>query len=264
MTRLMNSGTFQEAFGNKFNSAKSKSVFRFPTSGGDGQSSVFAGGYAAQEPSIKAPSSYASGISNLALPTFQAQSTWQNPENVYGTTLSSLTQARIAELAAQRQQGGGTQGGTGGGGSWGSGTGRGLGLSAYGYKGKTGTPDLRGTGTAGLQQPFSDALDTMFADMERQGLGRPSISSGFRSYEGQVAAAKKYASQPGRAATPGRSVHGLGLAADLGLSTAQYNWMKRNSARYGILNLPSESWHWQYDPARWVNRGATASRQVLA
>jgi hypothetical protein len=257
----MNSGTFQEAFGNKFNSAKSRSVYRFPTSGGDGQTSVFAGGYAAQAPSIKAPSSYASNISNLALPTFQAQSTWQNPENVYGTTLSSLTEARIAELRSSGQQGGGTRNG----GSWGSGTGRGLGLSAYGYNGKTGTPDLRGTGTAGLQQPFSDALDTMFADMERQGLGRPSITDGFRSYEGQVQAKAKWTKKgkPNMAATPGRSVHGLGLAADLGLTTAQYNWMKRNAARYGILNLPSETWHWQFDPARWVNRGATASRQVL-
>jgi hypothetical protein len=43
----------------------------------------------------------------------------------------------------------------------------------------------------------------------------------------------------------------LGLAADLGLNKAQYQWMLRNSGEFGIVNLPSESWHWQMDPSRW-------------
>jgi LAS superfamily LD-carboxypeptidase LdcB len=47
------------------------------------------------------------------------------------------------------------------------------------------------------------------------------------------------------AATPGRSQHGLGLAADLSLSKSQQKWLEANGAKYGIRRLASESWHWQ-------------------
>jgi LAS superfamily LD-carboxypeptidase LdcB len=124
----------------------------------------------------------------------------------------------------------------------------GLQPSAYGFHGTTGDASLRGKGARGMQSVFANNLSTMFSAMQAAGLGRPSISDGFRSYAGQVTAKAKKGKL---AATPGNSVHGLGLAADLGLNKAQYQWMLRNSREFGIVNLPSESWHWQMDPSRW-------------
>lgn len=52
-------------------------------------------------------------------------------------------------------------------------------------------------------------------------------------------------------AIPGRSLHERGLAIDFhvnGRSVAstdpQFAWLSRNAAKYGLYNLPSESWHW--------------------
>jgi hypothetical protein len=36
--------------------------------------------------------------------------------------------------------------------------------------------------------------------------------------------------------------------ADLGLTDKQFKWLKANGAKYGLINLPSESWHWQLSP----------------
>jgi D-alanyl-D-alanine carboxypeptidase len=53
-------------------------------------------------------------------------------------------------------------------------------------------------------------------------------------------------------AIPGRSLHELGLAVDLtsGKKTindrksAAFIWLVANAGRYGLVNLPSEPWHW--------------------
>jgi len=53
-------------------------------------------------------------------------------------------------------------------------------------------------------------------------------------------------------AIPGRSLHELGLAIDLssGQKTitdrkgAAFIWLTANAGRYGLVNLPSEPWHW--------------------
>lgn len=49
-------------------------------------------------------------------------------------------------------------------------------------------------------------------------------------------------------ARPGRSMHERGLAIDFAAcstrSTPCYQWLSRNAARFGLLNLPSEPWHW--------------------
>ena len=260
--RLLNKTTYGDTFG-KRDPFKQKSVYRFPGMGGDGQATVSAGG---GYPSPVTPSLITSGISNLNVPTFQATDTWKPAENSYQSILDAMT-------AAQRQQTPGNQMSPNDGymmrkgGGWGQGTGQGLGLAAYGYKGTTGLPEHRGTGMLGTQQVFSDALSAMFAEMKKAGIRPPDIGSGFRSYEGQVAAAKKYANQPGRAARPGTSLHGLGLAIDTSNLTNQaYAWMKQNAHRYNIVNLPSERWHWQFSASAWTrqNKTASASRQVRA
>lgn len=69
-----------------------------------------------------------------------------------------------------------------------------------------------------------------------------------RTYQG-----RRWGQKPGkpRAATPGKSNHGLGITVDIA-PTAIQQWMKRNAARYGWVNdVPSEPWHWSYkNPAR--------------
>ena len=90
-------------------------------------------------------------------------------------------------------------------------------------------------------------------------------TQGCRSYDSQVATAKKYANQKGRAATPGNSKHGFGIASDVtfyknktqkcGSSRTYSNcpgmkWAHENASKYGLtfplLNASyKEDWHIQ-------------------
>jgi hypothetical protein len=95
--------------------------------------------------------------------------------------------------------------------------------------------------------------------------GAPLSGSGWRSYESQVDLRIKncggnttynvyqkpsnQCSPP--TAIPGRSMHERGLAIDftqngrtLTTGSPGYKWLVANAARYGLYNLPSESWHW--------------------
>jgi LAS superfamily LD-carboxypeptidase LdcB len=53
-------------------------------------------------------------------------------------------------------------------------------------------------------------------------------------------------------APPGRSQHERGLAIDFtcnggiigSRSSPCYRWLASNAGRYGLINLPSEPWHW--------------------
>lgn len=70
----------------------------------------------------------------------------------------------------------------------------------------------------------------------QQRFGRPiSITDAYRSLSEQVAVKK---AKPDLAATPGTSLHGLGIAVDLGggiqnFNTQQHQWMRANAAKYG-------------------------------
>lgn len=64
-----------------------------------------------------------------------------------------------------------------------------------------------------------------------------------RTYQG-----RRWGQKPGqpRAATPGKSNHGLGISIDIAPAEIQ-QWMKRNAGRFGWENdVPSEPWHWSY------------------
>jgi D-alanyl-D-alanine carboxypeptidase len=53
-------------------------------------------------------------------------------------------------------------------------------------------------------------------------------------------------------AIPGRSLHEIGLALDLtsgrrtisDRNSTAFKWLAANAGRYGLVNLPSEPWHW--------------------
>lgn len=98
-----------------------------------------------------------------------------------------------------------------------------------------------------------------------------SITDSYRSYDEQVLLKQQ---KPTLAATPGTSIHGWGLAADLGgginvFGSAQHNWMRTNANRFGWYHpawaqfygsLP-EPWHWEYAGA--VASGDPAHARAL-
>lgn len=138
---------------------------------------------------------------------------------------------------AQATQGGGKSGG--------------MGLASYGYSGNSGVAGTKGKSPYGFQTPMWQALGQANAALKAAGLGTFGITDGWRSLQAQVDVKKR---KGNLAATPGRSVHGIGLAADLKLTSKQYKWLKANGAKFGLVNLPSESWHWQMNPALWKGR----------
>lgn len=110
---------------------------------------------------------------------------------------------------------------------------------------------------------IADNLDRMLSAADGDGVSFG--GQGYRSSEGQAAARRrncgssdydvyqKPASQCSPpTARPGQSMHEQGLAIDFtyngalirGRSGAGYQWLKNNAARFGLYNLPSESWHW--------------------
>jgi LAS superfamily LD-carboxypeptidase LdcB len=51
-------------------------------------------------------------------------------------------------------------------------------------------------------------------------------------------------------AIPGTSRHEYGLAIDFSSmtsSSAGFQWLKANAAKYHFYNLPSEPWHWSWN-----------------
>jgi LAS superfamily LD-carboxypeptidase LdcB len=121
----------------------------------------------------------------------------------------------------------------------------------------------------------------MAAEAAQAGIIITGVSNGYRSYEQQERLfLVRYLSKPtGRipevtrrwklrrwylrkgkspSATPGTSPHGWGLAQDIEVPRATYNWMCANAPRYGFyLQGPSklkngkpnpefEAWHWQF------------------
>jgi|GEM_PF-2073217 len=79
----------------------------------------------------------------------------------------------------------------------------------------------------------------------------PSDSTTYRTYDQQVYYWNLYQSGQGaKAARPGTSNHGWGLAADIsvgGYGSTQYNWLNANAPGYGFNDTVSgESWHWEY------------------
>lgn len=76
------------------------------------------------------------------------------------------------------------------------------------------------------------------------------VTDSYRDYPSQV---RTKAAKGRMAATPGTSNHGWGLAADIGLNEAQYQWMRANAPKYGWDNPPwarpggskVEKWHWE-------------------
>jgi hypothetical protein len=85
---------------------------------------------------------------------------------------------------------------------------------------------------------------------------RQCVTSSYRSYAGQV---DVYRRKPSLAAVPGTSLHGRGLALDLGCGAERfgsdaYLWLKANAGQFGFVHpawaepggSKPEPWHWEY------------------
>ena len=123
-----------------------------------------------------------------------------------------------------------------------------------------------------LMADASDAFDQLMALFDKTnfpGKQKISFTDGYRSYERQEALYRRYGS--GRAARPGTSNHGWGIAVDMywgvrtsmykdsdarpsGYKHPNYKWMLENGAKFGWFNpIPlrddsstDEWWHWEY------------------
>jgi len=120
------------------------------------------------------------------------------------------------------------------------------------YSGASGLAGSRGTGIQGLQQGVSDRVTAMMAAARAAGFS-VSVGGGWRSYEDQVRLKK---AKPRLAATPGRSNHGWGLAADLVYgSAAARRWVHANAAKFG-LRFPMGYEPWHIEPTKITKSGA--------
>jgi LAS superfamily LD-carboxypeptidase LdcB len=171
-------------------------------------------------------------------------------------TTTSSSGAAFADALAQAVDGTGTAGTSGSASSSAAGTaldadGVPLALAAYG-NGKipaVALSQVDGTGHR-LWAPAAESLGRLRADAAAAGV-TIGITDSYRSYESQVdvAARKGRYKNGGRAAVPGTSDHGWGMAVDLALDDKAQSWMRANGARYGFVeDTPREPWHWAYKP----------------
>lgn len=108
-----------------------------------------------------------------------------------------------------------------------------------------------GVGEHRLHAPAAGAFRQMAADAKAQGV-TIGVNESYRSLAEQQQLANQLGlySQGGKAAAPGTSNHGWGLALDLQLDGRAQQWMRDNAYKYGFAeDVPREPWHWTYRPA---------------
>ena len=104
---------------------------------------------------------------------------------------------------------------------------------------------LRTAGGATLQTEASRAWVAMQAAAAKDGITLKSLSS-YRDYAGQVRMYDLWKNGNGnRAAVPGTSNHGWGLAVDVDdMDATRLNWLVANEGRFGFSHeIQSEDWH---------------------
>lgn len=126
------------------------------------------------------------------------------------------------------------------------------------------TPNGSFNNSYGYHNEFWNRLQAFKKAAIQAGYNIDYSTQGCRTYQQQVETARKYASQKGRAATPGRSKHGWGIASDVRFfyknstqkcgNNRSYNncpgmkWAHQNAPKYGLkfplLNASyKEDWH---------------------
>jgi zinc D-Ala-D-Ala carboxypeptidase len=92
---------------------------------------------------------------------------------------------------------------------------------------------------------ISDNLNALLVAAQADGVwspGQPYATGTYRDYDSQV---RLKAEKGDMAATPGKSMHGWGLAIDFNMNNRPLiNWLADNAERFGFKNLPGEPWHY--------------------
>lgn len=108
----------------------------------------------------------------------------------------------------------------------------------------SGKPGSKGSGPRGFNIFFWKQLSSLIDSAAQAGY-TIGITDAWRSYESQVQVKKE---KPNLAATPGKSLHGWGIAADLnyyGVNDAE-NWVHAHAVQYGLeFPMSYEPWHIQ-------------------
>lgn len=97
-----------------------------------------------------------------------------------------------------------------------------------------------------LRPDVAQAFNAMVQAARADGV-RITLTGSYRDYATQVSTAqsKGLYRQGGLAAVPGTSLHGLGIAVDVG-EGEQREWLAAHGAEYGFETIPREPWHWQW------------------
>ena len=138
----------------------------------------------------------------------------------------------------------------------------------YGWAGDTGTAESKGPAPGGLQAPMFAALSAFLSEQFGVALTADNLYDYFtdtwRSLEVQISLKQQ---KPGLAATPGRSIHGIGLAVDWNTDNPMWSAIRAKllavGDHYHLWNLPSEEWHYQLDPSVWPGYPVDAPTQEV-
>ncbi|MFA9429074.1 D-alanyl-D-alanine carboxypeptidase family protein [Egicoccus sp. AB-alg2] len=101
-----------------------------------------------------------------------------------------------------------------------------------------------------LAREAAEAFNAMVAAAAEDGV-TIAVTDGYRTYDAQV---DLKARKGWLAATPGRSMHGWGLAVDFDLRVTDFAWLQENAGDFGWVHPPwaqpdgskPEPWHWEY------------------
>lgn len=118
--------------------------------------------------------------------------------------------------------------------------------------------NLSGGGYRTIEAQIALRLAHCGGGIDMEAPGPEATPEELAAYESAVAAAKNYAIYEAPAsscspptAVPGQSEHQSGLAVDFTLDgsiltwdSPGFFWLVENGAEYGLINLPSEAWHW--------------------
>lgn len=102
-----------------------------------------------------------------------------------------------------------------------------------------------------LWPPAAQAFSQMVATAASQGVDLQSgVTGHYRTLQRQKEIAAEYGlySQGGRAAVPGTSNHGWGLAVDI-QGGQRKGWLRKMADKFGFTSIPREDWHWEYTKA---------------
>lgn len=163
--------------------------------------------------------------------------------------LANQPRGQTGNAAANTANGGVDAVNSTGGGSQAAGAG-GSSSSATSSSGDASDTAAKGDGSSVTRQGkpigahIAQKFDEMVAAAKKDGVDLK-ISSGLRTRAEQERLYAAYKNGTGNlAAKPGTSNHESGSAVDFANTPGAYDWLKKNSERFGFKNLPSEPWHY--------------------